>query len=363
MTIRHLCMAVPRAMKVRCVWLLAAAAALGLALASPAYAAEAGVAASSPPTITVAAVGDIHFSGSVARLVSAKGPKAPFSSTRKILKAADVTVGNLETSLSKRGRPVPGKTFTFRGTPRAVKGLTYAGFDFLSLANNHARDYGSVALKDTIRYLDKAGIGHAGAGKSKKAAWKPAIIERNGAKIAFLGFSQIGPSSFRATSSRSGTAYTMNRKAVNKAIKAASKKADYVIVSFHWGIEKDYSANRRQVADGRAAIRSGADLVLSHHPHVIQGVEFYKKGLIAYSLGNFVFSPGSQMGRDSMILRLTLSPKGVSKVTAVPARITNGRPVVQKGASAKRIIRIIKKTSKARGTKVTRSGNIAKLKP
>ncbi len=343
--------------------LVTLAIAVLLVAATPAQANAATPAASEPPTITVAAVGDIMFSGSAGRLVRSKGPKAPFSSTRKILKAADVTVGNLETSLSKRGRPVPGKAFTFRGTPRAVKGLTYAGFDFLSLANNHARDYGSTALKDTIKNLDKAKIAHAGAGKNKKAAWKPAIIERNGAKIAFLGFSQIGPSNFRATSSRSGTAYTMNRKAVNKAIKAASKKADYVIVSFHWGIEKDFSANRRQVADGRAAIRSGADLVLSHHPHVIQGVEFYKKGLIAYSLGNFVFSPGSQMGRDSMILRATLSPKGVSKVTAVPVRITNGRPVVQKGSGAKRIIKIIKRTSKARGTKVTRSGNIAKLKP
>lgn len=334
-----------------------------LVLASLAHAPHAFAGPSSPPTITVAAVGDIMFSGSAGRLVSAKGPKAPFTSTRKILKAADVTVGNLETSLSKRGRPVPGKAFNFRGTPRAVSGLTYAGFDFLSLANNHARDYGSVALNDTIKYLDAAEIAHAGAGKNRKAAWKPAIIERNGATIAFLGFSQIGPSNFAATSSRSGTAYTMNRTAVNKAIKAASKKADYVIVSFHWGVEKDFSANSRQIADGRAAVRSGADLVLSHHPHVIQGVEFYKKGLIAYSLGNFVFSPGSQMGRDSMILRATLSPKGVAKVTAVPVRINSGRPVVQEGSSAKRIIGIVKRTSKAHGTKVTRSGNIAKLKP
>lgn len=318
---------------------------------------------STPPTITVAAVGDIMFSGSAGRLVSSRGPKAPFTSTKKILSGADVTVGNLETALSRRGAAVPGKTFTFRGTPRAAKGLKWAGFDFLSLANNHARDYGSTALKDTVRTLDSAGIAHAGAGKNRKAAWKPAIIERNGATIAFLAFSQIGPSNFSATSSRAGTAYTMNRSAVNKAIKKASKQADYVIVSFHWGVEKDFSANARQVADGRAAIRSGADLVLSHHPHVIQGVEFYKKGLIAYSLGNFVFSPGSAQGRDSMILRLTLSPKGVSKVSAVPVRINSGRPVVQKGASAQRIVRIVKRTSKARGTRVTRSGNVAKLKP
>ncbi len=316
-----------------------------------------------PPTITVAAVGDIHFSGSVARLVSSQGPKAPFSSTAKILRGADVTVGNLETALSGRGSAVPGKTFTFRGTPRAVRGLKYAGFDFLDLANNHARDYGSLALKDTIRTLDKAGIAHAGAGKDRKAAFKPAIIERNGAKIAYLAFSQIGPSSFLATPSRSGTAYTMSSTTAQRAIKRAAKDADYVIVSFHWGIERSYYPTSRQVSFGRMAVRSGADLVLSHHPHVVQGVEYYKKGLIAYSLGNFVFSPGSSMGRDSMILRVTLGPKGPTEVTAVPCYIANGRPKVVKGESAKRIIRIMKRTSNARGTKVTRSGSIARFKP
>jgi len=316
-----------------------------------------------PPSVTVAAVGDIHFSGSVARLVSSKGPKAPFRSTAKILRAADVTVGNLETALSRRGRAVPGKTFTFRGTPRAAKGLAYAGFDFLGLANNHARDFGSVALRDTIRHLDKAGIAHAGAGKNRKAAFRPAIVERNGARIAFLAFSQIGPSSFRATSSRSGTAYTMSRTRVRRVIRAAAKQADYVIVSFHWGVERDYYPASRQVAFGRLAIRSGADVVLSHHPHVIQGVEYYRRGLIAYSLGNFVFSPGSEMGRDSMILRLTLGPDGVSRVTGVPCYISGGKPRVQHGSSAKRIIRIMKRTSKARGTRVTRSGSIARFAP
>ncbi len=183
---------------------------LSFAVTPAAHALTASV-ETTPPTITVAAVGDIHFSGSVASLVSAKGPRAPFRSTARILRAADVTVGNLETALSRRGRAVPGKTFTFRGTPRAVTGLKYAGFDFLGLANNHARDYGSLALKDTVRNLDRAGIAHAGAGRNRKAAFAPAIIERNGAKVAFLAFSQIGPSTFRATSSRSGTAYTMSR--------------------------------------------------------------------------------------------------------------------------------------------------------
>jgi poly-gamma-glutamate synthesis protein (capsule biosynthesis protein) len=156
----------------------------------------------------------------------------------------------------------------------------------------------------------------------------------------------------------------MSTSTATNAIRAAHKNADYVIVSFHWGIEKDYSANANQVSLGRAAIRAGADLVLSHHPHVIQGVEFYRKGLIAYSLGNFVFSPGSSMGRDSMILSLTLSPKGVSKVRARPVWIGyDGKPVPKSGATGRRILGIVKRTSMQRGSRVSVGSSEARITP
>ena len=315
------------------------------------------------PTITVTAVGDMCFDSSVRRLVASKGARAPFTSVRSVLSRADVTVGNLECALSKRGRAVPGKTFTFQGPPSATNGLTWAGFDLLALGNNHARDYGSVALQDTVKNLDKAKIGHAGAGAGSKSAFRAAYITRNGARIAFLSYSQIGPSSFKAGTHRAGTAYTQRFATVQKAIKAAHKKADYVIVSFHWGIEKRTSPTAQQVRFGRAAVQAGADLVLSHHPHVIEGVEFYKNGLIAYSLGNFVFSPGSSVGHDTMILSLTLGRKGIRNVVARPAHIDPyGRPVLAKGATRSRILGIIKKTSRGRDTHVTVSDGVARLR-
>jgi poly-gamma-glutamate synthesis protein (capsule biosynthesis protein) len=316
------------------------------------------------PTITVTAVGDLLFDSAPKRLIQAKGGKAPFSAVATRLSAADLTVGNLECPLSKRGSAVPHKTFTFRGDPRAVQGLTWAGFDLLSLANNHARDYGTTALRDTFKNLSAAGIAWAGAGVNRVAAWKPAIIERNGATIAFLAFSEIGPGSFAATSKTPGTAYTMNRSAVVKAIKAAHKNADYVIVSFHWGVERTYRPTSRQIADGRAAVRAGADMVLSEHPHAIQGVEFYRHRIIAYSLGNFVFSPGTDAGRDTMILHATMTPHGVIAVTAEPVYIGhNGRPTPQTGKAARRILALIRKTCAGRGTHVGISGTTASLAP
>ena len=316
------------------------------------------------PTITVAAVGDIMFDSAPKRLIKAKGGNAPFSALVSQLRGADVTLGNLECPLSVRGHAVAGKTFTFQGDPRGAKGLQWAGFDLVSLANNHARDYGVSALRDTFQILGRAGLAWAGAGVNRAAAWKPAIIERGGARIAFLAFSEIGPGNFVATGSKPGTAFTSNISAVTKAIKAAHAKADYVIVSFHWGVERSYSPTARQVNDGRAAIRAGADMVLSHHPHVLQGVEFYRRGIIAYSLGNFVFSPGTNAGRDSMILHASLTPAGVTSVSAEPVYIgSNGRPTPQKGASARRILGIVKRTSNGRGTHVSISGTLALLTP
>jgi poly-gamma-glutamate capsule biosynthesis protein CapA/YwtB (metallophosphatase superfamily) len=315
-------------------------------------------------TITLTAVGDMCFDSAPKRLIQSSGADAPFAAVVSRLRTADVTVGNLECPLSSRGHAVANKAFTFQGDPRAAKGLAWAGFDLVSLANNHTGDYGSVALRDTFKILGKAKVAWAGAGVNKAAAWKPATITRKGARIAYLGFCEIGPSYFVAGTNRPGSAYTLDTAAVQKAIRAARKNADYVIVQFHWGIERNYTPTSRQVRDGRAAINAGASIVVSCHPHVVQGVEFYKHGLIAYSLGNFIFSPGSSAGRDSVIFHATLSPTGVSGVSVEPVYIgQNGRPTPQTGATAKRILGIVSSTSRGRGTKVHVSGSTAHLTP
>jgi poly-gamma-glutamate capsule biosynthesis protein CapA/YwtB (metallophosphatase superfamily) len=345
--------------------LILTALALASVLAAPVFAEDTATVPATPTvtaTITVSAVGDMTFSSTVGSLVARRGANAPFSAARGYLNGADVTVGNLETPLSRRGGAVRGKAFTFRGSPVVARGLAWAGFDLVGQANNHARDFGPLALRDTITYLNRAGIAHAGAGSNRAAAFRPAIIERNGAKIAYLSYSQIGPSTFAATNSRSGTAYMTSLSGVRSQVAAAKKQADYVIVSFHWGVERKYSPTSTQVRFGRAAIDAGADAVLSHHPHVIQGVEFYRGKIIAYSLGNFVFSPGSTAGHDTMILSMQLSPSGVSDVKARAMFIDgSGRPTVARGGNARRINGIIARTSRARGTKTRVNGGVVEL--
>jgi poly-gamma-glutamate synthesis protein (capsule biosynthesis protein) len=343
----------------------AAAAQQDAALVAPSLVATAATATTTTlvPTITVAAVGDMCFASAPGRLVRAKGPEAPFARAAGILSSATVAVGNLECALSKRGSPMAGKQYTFEGSPSVVKGLNYAGFDLIGLANNHSGDYGRTALLDTISNLDKALLAHAGSGANRAAAFKPAIVVRDGARIAFLAFSQIGPSSFAAGMHRPGTAYTLKLSTVTSAIKSARRQADYVIVMFHWGVERQTTPTSKQVTFGHAAIKAGADLVLSAHPHVIEGVEFYKGGVIAYSLGNFIFSPGNAAGHDTMILSIQLTQRRILKVTARPFLIdSKGRPAPAKGKDAKRIMKKIISTSRGRGTVASSSGGVVHLK-
>lgn len=317
-----------------------------------------------PPTITVAAVGDIIFDRNVAKLIAAEGGTAPLADVAEQLARADVTVGNLESPVSERGTRVTGKEYTFRGDPRGVEGLVYAGFDAVSLANNHTLDYGPDALADTISSLDARGIAYSGAGADKAAAWQAAVIEVGDATVAYLAFSHILPPGFIATDSKPGVAQGRNNmREVQRAIGAAKKRHDYVIVSFHWGVEKVDDANAEQVRDARLAVDAGADMVMAHHPHVIQGVERYKDSLIAYSLGDFVFDHYSRKTGEAFILDMQLGPFGVGETTVTPVYLdTYGKPEYVSGPEASVILERLKLVSAKHDTIVEIDGDIGTVR-
>lgn len=318
-----------------------------------------------PATLTISAVGDMIFDRKVKTLISTSGGKAPLADVAAHLSAADIAVGNLESPLSDGGAKNEAKDVTFRGDPRGIEGLAAAGFDLLSLANNHVLDYGAEALADTVEALDARGISHAGAGADRDAAWKPAVVTRNGATVAFLSFSHILPPGFIATSSKAGLAQGRNNMdAVAEAIRSAKSEYDYVIVSFHWGVEYEDDANGDQVRDAHTAVDAGADMVLSHHPHVIQAVEYYKGRLIAYSLGDFVFDHYSRKTGEAFILDAKLGPDGVTDVKATPVYLDGyGKPEFVTGSEATVILERLKLISAKRSTLVSIDGNTATVSP
>ncbi|MBE0475580.1 MAG: CapA family protein [Coriobacteriia bacterium] len=315
-------------------------------------------------TLTVAAVGDMIFDRKVAALIAASGGEAPLARVAPLLARADIAVGNLESPLASGGTRKADKDVTFRGDPRGIEGLRLAGFDFLSLANNHALDYGPEALAETVAALDAAAIGHAGAGGDREAAWRPAIAERHGASVAFLSFSHILPAGFIATSGKAGIAQGReNMPAVLEAIRAAKEEHDYVLVSFHWGVEYADHANGDQVRDAKAAVDAGADMVLAHHPHVIQGVQRYRGALIAYSTGDFVFDHYSRKTGEAFILDAELGPDGVGDVSFTPVYLDgNGRPDVVTGPEARVILQRLRDISAPLGGKVVLTGDTAVLR-
>lgn len=310
-----------------------------------------------PQEISVVAVGDILFDRQVGALIDSKGPDEPFRYVASILSDGDIAIANLECPLSTKGAKLAQKDVTFRGRTSAAIGIKNSGIDVVSLANNHALDCGPEALEDTISLLDKHDIGHSGAGMNINEAVKAAYFqagEKKDKTVAFLAFTPLIPAGFYPGKQRAGIAPARpNIELVTNAIKEARKKADFVFCSFHWGVEyQDYPV-QNQIDLGRLSIDSGADLVLGHHPHVIQGIELYKGKLIIYSLGDFVFDHFSRKTGEAFILKCNVSQEKTLSATMIPVYLTSyGQPRVVHGAEADVILNRLSKISTKFGTEM-----------
>jgi len=203
------------------------------------------------------------------------------------LAKSDITFGNLEGPMSDKGRDL-GNLYSFRMNPLITLSLKGAGFDVLSVANNHSADWGEEAFVDTLNRLKLSGIVSVGGGMDKNDAESLKIIEKNGHRVGFIAFSDVGPKWFEAKDNKPGILLA-KVELVEELIKKAKYQTDYVVVSFHFGNEYETVISGRQEELARSAINAGANIVVGHHPHVVQKIELYNGGLIAYSLGNFIF--------------------------------------------------------------------------
>ncbi len=281
-------------------------------------------------SIIITAVGDINLGGKVGKIIAQRGVNYPWEKVRHLFSLSDINFGNLECSISNRGKPLKGKKYTFRGNPQFLKGLSQAGINFLSLANNHTQDYGRIAFLDTMESLKKEKIIYAGAGKNNKEAYSLKIIEVKKERIGFLAYSGILPPGWEATAKKPGIASAKNISSIIGSIKQARGQVNYLIVSLHWGKENSPAPLSSQRKLAKLIIDAGALIVLGHHPHVIQGFERYKRGLIVYSLGNFIFSPGSSKGRYSAILQLKLCSGELKEIKVFPIYIKDAQPQLMK---------------------------------
>lgn len=334
-------------------------------VSGPTVSPEATVAASPASTdeeVVLAAAGDIMLGRSIGEGVLRRGSAYPFEFVAQALREADIAFANLESPISGGGLPAE-KDFVFRAPPEAAEGLAAAGIDVVSLANNHALDYGLEGLSDTLAALTRWGVRYAGAGQDIVAARRPVVLEAKGLRLAILayvstpndGWSGFDVSATAATTDTAGVAWA-TVEAVSEDVAKAAAQADIVVVSLHTGLEYREAPSQLQRELARAAIDAGADLVLGHHPHVLQGIEEYRGGLIVYSLGNFVFDfddldyaqPGLPSAL-SLILRVRLGPDGVRGYDYLPIIIgeEDGRPRLASGEAASAVEERIKRLSAA----------------
>jgi len=286
-------------------------------------------------SINLIFVGDIMLDRGVEYMIKKYGNgdyKFPFLKITDYLNEADILFANLEGPISEKGTKV-GSIYSFRANPKAVEGLTFAGFDILSVANNHILDYGFEALEDTFFKLKEAKIGYLGGGFSEKEAYASKILEIKGTKIAFLAYTNLGSEHWAAKGENSGIAF-LEKERMKENIKNAKEKADLVIVSLHYGEEYWLKPTPLQISISQEAIDSGADLIIGHHSHVIQQIEKYpegepsvlygvgKSGYIAYSLGNFVFDQGfSEETTKGLILKVLIKNRKIREVIPIEIKI------------------------------------------
>jgi hypothetical protein len=302
-----------------------------------------GVEAAAPPPgrpITILAGGDVtlgyhfeeYFDQQVAR---GRSPQEmleyPFREVRSATPDTDLFVVNLECPFTSRGEKIP-KNFNFRARPELVAALVAAGVGAVSLANNHLMDYGPVGLLDTLSTLEAASLPHFGAGKNLAEARRPAIIERRGVRIAFLGYFFLGehniePPEVIATEHTPGVAGHPSDAAIlermlREDVARAKVEADLVIPFFHWGREGSHFPEPYQTRLAHAAIEAGAAAVLGSHPHVLQGFELYRGAPVVYSLGNFVFGGNwDPKNKEAALIKAKFSSAAYLSSEVIPLQI------------------------------------------
>lgn len=274
--------------------------------------------------VTLLFTGDVLLSGYVLDNYKNNGIEGVLSPELLAeMQDADITVINNEFPFSTRGSQAPDKQFTFRVDPQYVRILTDMGVDIAGLANNHVLDYGAEALLDTFDTLEHADIDYMGAGNDVSRAEALITKKSGGRTFGFLAASRVIPVvSWDIRNSSPGVFTTYDPARLIAAIENAKDSCDYLTVFVHWGIERDEYPQDYQVAMAKQYIDAGADLVIGSHPHVLQGITYYKEKPICYSLGNFIFN---QSIPQTAAVKVTIDGEKEPVVRLIAATAKNAR--------------------------------------
>ncbi|MBV6697312.1 CapA family protein [Kitasatospora aureofaciens] len=291
-------------------------------------------------SITVAFAGDVHFEGRTEARLAVQPPEQALGPISRTLAEADLSVLNLETAITGRGAPEP-KLYTFRTTPKALGALKDSGVDVVSMANNHAVDFGADGLTDTLAAKDSAPIPVLGVGRTAKDAYAPYVTTVRGVKVAVVAASQIEDltnQKWRAGADKPGIASALDVPALLAAVDAAKRQAPVVLVYLHWGEEGKACPTAAQTTIAKKLAAAGATAVVGTHAHTMVGSGMLGSTYVGYGFGNFLWYGTSNypFSNETGVTTLTLTREG--KVTGeafTPATVDDrGVPMPVTGAAA-----------------------------
>jgi poly-gamma-glutamate capsule biosynthesis protein CapA/YwtB (metallophosphatase superfamily) len=270
--------------------------------------------------------GDVMLGRLVNEMIDNTGYAYPWGNTLPLMKAHDLNIINLETTLTTSRQKVP-KVFNFKANPDRVKCLTEAKIDIANLANNHILDFDAEGLTETVRMLDEAGIKHVGAGKNSKEAKSPVIIIKKEIRIGIIGMTDNEPG-WKASNEKPGTNFLEvgNISEAKPQIQTIRNHVDVLILTLHWGPNKREFPNGKFIHFAHELIESGVDIIHGHSAHIFQGIEVYKEKPILYDTGDFIddYAVDPYLRNDySFLFEVELEKNRIEKLTLIPVVINN----------------------------------------
>ena len=319
----------------------------GAELANPAYMEENHIFAletASDSEITFTFAGDILFDPGYSVMNALRQNDYRLSAcisenVLQVMRDADVMMVNNEFPYSDRGQPLVDKAFTFRAPTESVRFLKEMGVDIVSLANNHAYDYGKDAFLDTLQTLEAENVLYVGAGRNKEEAQRTVYYIANDMKIAIVSATQIekgdAPNTIGATDDNPGVFRCWNNQELLEQVRMAKANSDFVIVYIHWGTESQTETDWAQDQQAPEIVEAGADIVIGDHPHCLQKIDLVNGVPVIYSLGNFWFNSKTL---DTCLFSLTLDDSGIKRMQFIPCIQSGCRTSMQEGAEKQRVI-------------------------
>lgn len=310
-------------------------------------------------------VGDVTQSDVFGEATAARYPEYPFEDVSGIFQSADLSFANLETCVSERGESEKKEGYSFRTSPDFLDVFTLAGIDIVSVANNHVRDFGMEALDDTFVSLENAGLKYVGAGRNSSEAEKLELFDLNGITVGFTACNMINMNpTWYAEEDRAGIACVDSDNSGEYLEKIADydKLCDVLFVSVHWGVEYYNEVTEEQQAFAHSLCDNGADIILGHHPHVLEPIESYKNSVIFYSLGNFLFYKMNDEAGETAVFTVEISKNGFESGKMSPVVISYCKAVLleEESENGAAIIGRVASLSDKYGIEIDEKGGISR---